>query len=324
MHVKRYLALFLCAGLSVTAHAAVASVTIDEGVDQTFTYSGPDLKTVGVAGEFSNWSVLSMIKGDSGVWSRTAHLKPGYYGYKFVVNGEWVLDPANPARKVVDEIEDSAVSVGGVPPPVAIAAAGPAVSGKIPTKFSYTDANAKSVQLAGEFNDWLDNVEGKVSGHAEWMLQNDGSGNWTLTVPLTSGKHTFKYVVDGGAHWELDAHLPVASDGNSIIETKTPTQAPTQAQAVGTTSPSRTGASFTYVDPSAKNVAVAGEFNEWNAEANPMRKDQRGIWTVTIPLMPGKYQYKFVVDDAWKADPASPDKADDGFGGENSVKTIEP
>ena len=255
-----------------------------------------------------------MVRDGSGRGRGRFISSPVYYGYKLVVDGEWVLDPASSARKEVNDIEDSAVSVGGVLP--AVAQSVPAASGKVPTAFSYTDANARSVQLAGEFNGWLDNVDGKVTGHTEWLLHNDGSGNWTLTVPLTPGRYPFKYVIDGGARWEHDPHLPIASDDNSIIDVLAPGAA--------LIPPSTAGVSFSYSDPVAKNVFVAGEFNRWSATANPMRKNQQGIWTATIPLKPGKYLYKLVVDGTWKADPLSPDVDDDGFGGKNSIKNVNP
>ena len=193
----------------------------------------------------------------------------------------------------------------------------PAVSEKtVPTSFLYTDANAKTVHLAGDFNGWLDNVDGKVTGHKEWLLQNVGAGNWALTVPLAIGKHSFKYVIDGGARWETNLRLPVDGDGNSIIDVR--------AAVPATVSPSSAGALFTYMDPAAKSVSVAGEFNQWNATANPMKKGEQDVWSATIPLKPGKYLYKLMVDGAWKTDPLSLDGPDDGYGGKNSVKIVAP
>jgi hypothetical protein len=43
-----------------------------------------------------------------------------------------------------------------------------------------------------------------------------------------------------------------------------------------------------------------------------------------VPLSPGKYQYKFVIDGQWEQDTSNPDTAPDGFGGLNSVITIPP
>jgi len=294
-------------------------VTNQAEIEQAFRYNdGGAARTVGIAGEFSNWSLLPMTGNASGVWTLTLHLKPGFYGYKLVVDGEWVLDPANSLHKMVNDIEDSAVSVGGVLPPPAAAAATPipAVSDMtVRTSFLYADANAKTVQLAGDFNNWLDNVDSKVTGHTEWMLRNDGSGNWTLTVPLATGKHAFKYVVDGGTRWEANPKLPADVDGNSIIEVRTPVPA---------LIPQGSDTSFTYTNPAAKDVFVAGEFNQWNTTANPMSKGEQGVWTVTIPLKTGSYLYKFVVDGDWKTDPLSPDGPDDGHGGKNSVKVVGP
>ena len=420
MHVTRCLALFLGVVFSLSASAAVKSVgPVEEELTQMFKYTNPDAKTVSVAGEFSNWSELPMSKDDSGTWSRTVRLKPGYYGYKLVVDGEWLLDPGNPARKTINDLEDSAVSVGGVVP----SATGPGGANKIPVTFSFTDANATSVHLAGEFNNWadnvdgkvtghtewllksdgagnwtltvplapgkykfkyvidggtrwekdrrlpptpddnslidvkagggesagagaagngttflftdkkaatvhlagdfnawLDNAEGKVTGHGEWLLQNDGAGNWKLTVPLAPGKHKFKYVIDGGTRWETDTRLPVGIDGNSVVEVRGGTSGPQPAPAPGNGS----GTVFSYADPAAKSVFLAGEFNDWSATANPLQKDRSGVWTVTVPLKPGKYQYKFVVDGTWKQDAANPDRTDDTYGGKNSVKSVGP
>ncbi len=37
---------------------------------------------------------VRMVKVD-GVWSFPLYLKPGKYTYKFIVDGEWMIDPAN-------------------------------------------------------------------------------------------------------------------------------------------------------------------------------------------------------------------------------------
>ena len=82
------------------------------------------------------------------------------------------------------------------------------------------------------------------------------------------------------------------------------------------------GVELTFKDDSAQSVSVAGEFNNWDASANPMKKEN-GIWKIILDLKPGKYQYKFVVNGTeWKTDPQNPEKADDGYGGQNSILTV--
>jgi 1,4-alpha-glucan branching enzyme len=318
--LKTATALLATALLCLPPATAVAA---EEEIPTTFSYHDPNATTVGVAGEFSNWNILPMTKGADGTWSRTVYLRPGYYGYKFVVNGEWVFDPKNPARKLVNDIENSAISVGGVQPP---AAAAPAAPGNVAVTFSFSDPAARTVHLAGEFNRWLDNVAGRVTGHEEWLMKNDGAGNWTYTAHLPPGRHKFKYVINGGERWEVDPRMPVAPDGNSIIEVKAPAATAPAVAAPAATAPTEAGipTTFTYADPAASAVFLAGEFNRWSATANPMRKDEFGVWTTTVPLKPGRYQYKFVVDGTWKEDPANPETVDDGFGGKNSVKTVSP
>jgi hypothetical protein len=80
---------------------------------------------------------------------------------------------------------------------------------------------------------------------------------------------------------------------------------------------------FVLVEPSAKSVAVVGDFNDWNVSATPlMREAGDGVWWVTLPLSPGRYRYAFVVDGTeWRGDPNAP--AEDEFGRPSSVVSIE-
>lgn len=80
---------------------------------------------------------------------------------------------------------------------------------------------------------------------------------------------------------------------------------------------------FVFVAPSASTVNVVGDFNDWDSEASPLQRADKGVWTITIPLAPGRYQYTFVVDGtSWVADPAAPRMLEDDFGRPNSVITV--
>lgn len=82
---------------------------------------------------------------------------------------------------------------------------------------------------------------------------------------------------------------------------------------------------FTFSPPApAKTVTLAGTFNNWNKNAQPMELEaSTGVWTVTLELLEGEYQYKFVVNDSdWFHDPKQELKAPDGFGGYNSVLRV--
>ena len=56
----------------------------------------PAAQQVCVAGSFNDWhpTVTPMIRLDDGQWAKELALPPGRYEYRFVVDGEWVDDPA--------------------------------------------------------------------------------------------------------------------------------------------------------------------------------------------------------------------------------------
>lgn len=76
--------------------------------------------------------------------------------------------------------------------------------------------------------------------------------------------------------------------------------------------------------PEASKVSLAGDFNDWSVEQTALSdEDGNGIWTVTVPLQPGRYQYKFLLDGKkWVVEPDAPAYQSDGFGGKNSLLVI--
>lgn len=53
------------------------------------------VKSVRVVGNFNDWDEEQgrMQKGKNGEWRKRVGLQPGRYEYKFVVDGEWQVDP---------------------------------------------------------------------------------------------------------------------------------------------------------------------------------------------------------------------------------------
>ena len=79
------------------------------------------------------------------------------------------------------------------------------------------------------------------------------------------------------------------------------------------------------VQPGARVVQAAGDFNGWNPLKTPLEQTADGAWTVTLPLEPGRYEYQFVVDgDQWISDPFAAEQNDDGFGARNAVLDVRP
>ena len=96
-----------------------------------------------------------------------------------------------------------------------------------------------------------------------------------------------------------------------------------QPSAVGAAASGRPLVTFVLLAPDARSVALAGDFNGWDPARMPMRQEASGLWTLDVPLQPGRYQYAFVVDGRrFVADPAAPRAVGDDFGTPTSVVTV--
>ena len=73
--------------------------------------------------------------------------------------------------------------------------------------------------------------------------------------------------------------------------------------------------------PEAKNVFLAGDFNNWELNSPSMKKLKNGDFTMQIDLQPGReYQFRYLLNgeqwyNDWYADAYVPG----GLGGENCV-----
>jgi len=77
-------------------------------------------------------------------------------------------------------------------------------------------------------------------------------------------------------------------------------------------------------DNKAHTVAIAGDFNGWNPQANLLEDSEGdGIWTGTLKLELGRYEYMFVLDGKnWVPDPNALRYVKDGFGNKNAILEI--
>ncbi|MDN3579724.1 hypothetical protein [Mucilaginibacter flavus] len=147
------------------------------GETVTFKLNGhTEAKKVYLAGSFNNWKPGEiLLKKTATGWAIPIIVPPGNYGYKFIVDDNWITDPVNPRHITEGGISNSFISI----------------------KPNYTFrlagyGNAKSVHIAGNFNDW--DPDGLVMDH---------TGNeWTIKMHLKQGKYRYKFLADG--KWLLD------------------------------------------------------------------------------------------------------------------------
>ena len=79
---------------------------------------------------------------------------------------------------------------------------------------------------------------------------------------------------------------------------------------------------FTFYAPEARVVQVAGGFNGWRPEANPLARQEAGEWLTRLMLKSGQYEYRFVIDGVWTDDPQATQSAANPYGGLNSVLAV--
>ncbi len=79
---------------------------------------------------------------------------------------------------------------------------------------------------------------------------------------------------------------------------------------------------FSFKSIEAGKVSLVGEFNNWNPDADPMKREENGTWTKTKMLLPGNIEYKFYVDGEWMEDPDNLRTCSNSFGTRNSVVKI--
>ena len=59
---------------------------------------------------------------------------------------------------------------------------------------------------------------------------------------------------------------------------------------------------FRFYRPSARQVCVAGDFNQWHYKELPLQKAQGGYWVGRLRLKAGTYRFRYWADGAWFTD----------------------
>lgn len=74
--------------------------------------------------------------------------------------------------------------------------------------------------------------------------------------------------------------------------------------------------------PNANEVFLVGDFNNWDAGANPMKLDVDGRWKISLIFTPGRYEFKFLVDGKWREGAKEEQTVPNCFGTLNNVLII--
>lgn len=160
-----------------------------------FTLNGfTDAHIAILSGSFNNWNAGEIVMNKTATgWEVPYILAPGNYEYKYIVDGNWITDPANPLQISRAEGSNSLLVVK-------------------PNYTFHLDGNttAKTVYVSGSFCDWAE---------PGYPMLRDANG-WKFPIYLPAGKYTYKFIVDG--NWIIDPandqyEENEYSTGNSVI-----------------------------------------------------------------------------------------------------------
>jgi len=185
---------------------------------------------------------------------------------------------------------------------------------------------ARVVYLAGDFNGWAQNDDGRITKAEFAMSGPDTNGVWHKIVNLDPGVYRFKFNLNGEATgWFAPESIDeLDGDKNAIVHVEASGDVVIRSAHNPKWQPRRTerGVIFQCYAPAAFLVYLVGDFNEWGHGRNGPVFDPKlvmngpdadGVWHMEIKLPPGRHVYEFVIDgDHWITDPNATESDDKG------------
>ncbi|HOA75868.1 MAG TPA: AAA family ATPase [Phycisphaerae bacterium] len=112
-------------------------------------------------------------------------------------------------------------------------------------------------------------------------------------------------------------------NGNGTQAVSTPEQVQEKIDQIYGVRNTAEGVLFVTEAPNATRVSVAGDFNNWSPESTPMIPNGDGsCFRAMLPLAPGRYRYRYVIDGRWTRDPYNDLCEANPFGDVDSVVEV--
>ncbi len=163
-----------------------------------FTYKNRKAGNVRIAGNFSRWKPVPMMRNQNGIWyyflDENQTEKP-VLKYKYLVDSYWISDPLNSEKR--DDGRGSFISL--------VNNSNKSFSRHISfrilennrVEFRIYSPKARFISLVGDFNNW--NPENDI-------LKKGKDGVWRINKHIPSGSYLYRYIIDG--LWVQDIYNP--------------------------------------------------------------------------------------------------------------------
>lgn len=271
--------------ISVLAETVLRSPVINSDGTVTFNYQGNGTEdAVKVKGEFSGWNTIDMAKGENNIWTTTVEGISGINEYGIVTwspdtteqaLGDWKGDPLNTYKK-------------GNNPAVVV---NPQLSNGKVTLYYLGNGTETRVAVKGSFDkDW---------GVLHEMTNESNSNIWSVTMDIAPGNYQYGIVTwspdtvdQEWGDWKGDPINPNHEKegdftSNAILTVK--------GESVLKSPQINDDGTVTFrAEYEGDDLYLIGSMVEWNTSKEiKMEKNSDGIFSTTIKLEPGTYEYKF-------------------------------
>ena len=294
----------VCFGLCTSCQNSptLYNITFQVDMNQQTGFTTPE-----VNGTFNNWcgncTAMSDANGDN-IWDVTVALAAGTYEFKFSYDN-WggqenlVAGSSCTVTNFGFTNRSLVVSQDAVLDVVCFASCS-SCQNTPPTRNVTFQVNMSQAtgfttpELNGTFNNWC--------GSCAQMSDANGDNIWDITIPLQVGNYEFKYSYDNWAGSEnLTAGDPCTITNGAFTNRSLSIVNDTILPVVCFGSCSNCVAPQLYPvifqvdvnDPTVTEVELAGQFNGFCAGCEPMQNTSGTIWTDTLYLPGGSYNYYF-------------------------------
>jgi 1,4-alpha-glucan branching enzyme len=276
--------------------------------------NGSGLSNASVNGLFNGWcgycAPMSDVNAD-GIWEITVPFNAGTYEYKFTANSgnNWEnLTPGSTCTITTGIYTNRLLTVTGDVTLPAVCFGSCLACNQAPVTYPITfqvDMQNVTGFTTPTVNISLDDF----CGTCHPLTDANSDGIWETTLNLEAGDYEYKFAYDNWAGYEnLTPGSPCTLTTGIYTNRTLAVSAASTLPVVCWGSCSECGSTATPVDVtfqvdmsqylgSFTTPEVNGTFNDWCGGCAPMSDlDGNNIWELTIPLVPGTYEYKFAYD----------------------------
>lgn len=172
-------------------------------------------------------------------------------------------------------------------------------------------ASPVPLEAAGELPDQDERSNGHTNGHSD-----ENSNEHELLTTASETASLSSVSIESSIAVETNIETNIACEVATVSAVETVQEIHLSPQSI------LGGLLFSYKNPHAKEVLIAGDFNHWIGEHMTKVDSESDLWQKVIMVGVGVYRYKFLVDGDWIVDPVNTQTEPTPYGSMNSIAEV--